>query len=100
MLFLSFKNGKDYPRRNSFDKYHMPLAEIKYLIALTDNKPFFDQSVRNKQKEYEKLVEMSKNNDYKTGNYMIICIIKIIINFLAKTYQNKKLRISLENLIL
>ena len=78
----------------------MPLVEIKYLIALTDNKPFFDQSVRNKQKEYEKLVEMSKNNDYKTGNYMIICIIKFIINFLAKTYQNKKLRISLENLIL
>ena len=100
MLFLSFKNGKDYPRRNSFDKDHMPLVEIKYLIALTDNKPFFDQSVRNKQKEYEKLVEMSKNNDYKTGNYMIICIIKIIINFLAKTYQNKKLRIFLENLIL
>ena len=78
----------------------MPLVEIKYLIALTDNKLFFDQSVRNKQKEYEKLVEMSKNNDYKTGNYMIISIIKIIINFLAKTYQNKKLRISLENLIL
>ena len=36
--------------------------------ALIDNKPFFDQPVRNKQEE--KLVEMSRNNDYTTGNLL------------------------------
>ena len=54
--------------RDSFDKYYMPLAEIKYFSALIENKPFFDQSVKSKQEAYEKLIEMSKNDDYATGN--------------------------------
>ena len=38
----------------------MPLEEIKDFDALIDNKPFFDESVKNKQEAYEKLIEMSK----------------------------------------
>ena len=42
----------------------MPFVEINNFDALNDNKPFFDQSVRNKQEVYEKLVEISTNDDY------------------------------------
>ena len=66
---LSFKNGKDDPTTNSFDEYYMPLVEIKDFNALIDNKPFFDQPVKNKQ-VYEKLIEMSRNDDYTTGNVL------------------------------
>ena len=45
----------------------MSFVEIKDFNAFIDNKPFYDQSVKNKQKEYEKLMEMSRNNDYTTG---------------------------------
>ena len=48
----------------------MPLAEIKYFNALIDNKPFFDQPVKNKQEENEKLIEMSRSNDYTTRNLL------------------------------
>ena len=48
----------------------MPLVENKHFNALIDNKPFFDQPIKNKQKMYEKLVEMSRNDDYKTGNVL------------------------------
>ena len=48
----------------------MILVEIKYFDALIDNKLFFDQPVKNKQEEYEKLIEMSKNDDYTTGNLL------------------------------
>ena len=41
MLVLSFKNGNDDPTRHLFDKYYMPLAEIKDFNALIGNKPFF-----------------------------------------------------------
>ena len=41
----------------------MPLVEVKDFNALIDNKPFFDQPVKNKQETYEKLIEMSKNDD-------------------------------------
>ena len=48
----------------------MSLVEIKNFNMLIDNKPFFDQSVKAKQETYEKLVEMSRNNDYTTGNLL------------------------------
>ena len=59
MLVLSFKNGNSDPTRNSFDKHYMPLIEI-----------IFDQPIKNKQETYEKLIEISKNNNYTTGNLL------------------------------
>ena len=38
----------------------MLLVEIKDFNTSINNKPFFDQFIRNKQEAYEKLVEMSK----------------------------------------
>ena len=64
------KNGNNDPRRDSFDKYYMPLVEFKDLNALIDNKPFFDQPIKNKQETYEKLFEMSRNDDYTIGNIL------------------------------
>ena len=48
----------------------MLLVEIKYFNPLNDTKPFFDQTVKNKQDTYERLTEMSRNNDYTTGNLL------------------------------
>ena len=70
LFVLSFKNGDNDPTRSSFDKYYMPLVEIKDFNALIDNKPFFDQSVKHKHEAYEKLIEMSKNDDYTTGTLL------------------------------
>ena len=70
MFGLSFKNDNDDPTRDSFEKYYMPLVEIKDFNALTDNKPFCDQLLKNKQEAYEKPIEMSKNDNYATGNLL------------------------------
>ena len=70
LFVLSFNNGGNDPARDSFDKYYMSLAEIKDFNTLIHNKPFFDQPVKNKQKAYEKLDEMSRNNDYTTENLL------------------------------
>ena len=49
----------------------MPVVEIKYFNALIDdNKPFFEQPVKNKQEAYEKLIEMSRINDYTIENLL------------------------------
>ena len=39
-------------------------------MTLVDNKPFFDQPVRNKQEAYEKLVEMLRKSDYTIENLL------------------------------
>ena len=69
LFVLSFKNGNDDPARIYFDKYYMPSVEIKDFNALTDNKPVFNQPVKNKQKHINNL-RMSRNDDYITGNLL------------------------------
>ena len=41
LFVLSFKNGNDDPTRDSFEKYYMPLVEIKDFNALIDIKIIF-----------------------------------------------------------
>ena len=48
----------------------MPLVELKYSNALIDSKPFFEKKKKKKQEAHEKLVEISRNNDYTTGNLL------------------------------
>ena len=58
---------KDHPTRNYFDEYYMSLVEIKYFNVLVDNKLFFDQPVKKKNKK-RKLIEMLKSDDFITRN--------------------------------
>ena len=64
---MLFKNEN---HRNSFTKYSVPKVEIKDFNVLIDGKPFFEISVKNKEEAYEAIIEMSKNNDYTTGNLL------------------------------
>ena len=65
LFVLSFENEN---KSTSFSKYYVPKVEIKYFNVLTDGKPFFEIPVKNKKEAYEQIIEMSKNNDYTTGN--------------------------------
>ena len=48
----------------------MVLVAIKYFNALIENEMFFNQSMKNKKQSYEQLIEMSRNNNYTTGNLL------------------------------
>ena len=48
-LVLSFRNGDNDPRRDSFEKCYTPLVEIKDLNALTDYKTFFEKTKKDKK---------------------------------------------------
>ena len=64
---LSFENEED---RISFSKYYTPKVEIKYFNVLIDGKSLFDVPIKNKEETYEKIIEMSKTNDYRTCNLL------------------------------
>ena len=67
LFVLTFENEDD---RTSFSKYYLPKVEIKDLNVLIDGKPFFEIPVKNKEEAYEAIIEMTKNNDYTTGNLL------------------------------
>ena len=67
LFILSFENEDD---RFSFSEYHIPKVETKDFNLLIDGKSFFDVPVKNKEETYEKIIELSKNNDYTTDNLL------------------------------
>ena len=65
-LFVSaFENEES---STSFSKYYVSKVEIKDFNMLIDGTPFFEIPVKNKEEPYEAIIEMSKYNDYTTGN--------------------------------
>ena len=59
---------KDYS--DSFSHYYVPNVRIKDFNVLIDGKSFFDLPVKNEEEAYEKIIDMSNNNDYTTGNLL------------------------------
>ena len=55
---------------NLFQSIYTPKVKIKDFNVLIDGKGFSDVPIKNKEEAYEKPIEMSKNNDYETGNLM------------------------------
>ena len=64
------ENNVRKDHRDSFSHYYLPNVEIKDFNVLIDRKSFFDLPVKNEDEAYEKIIEMSRNNDYTTGNLL------------------------------
>ena len=69
---------KDY--RDPFSHYYVPNIRIKDYNVLIDEKTFFDLPVKNDEETYEKIMDMSNNNDYTTGNLLDFVYFKKITN--------------------
>ena len=67
LFVLSFENEED---RTSFSDYYVPKVEIEDYNVIIDGTPFFEIPVKNKEGTYEKVIEISKNNDHNTGNLL------------------------------
>ena len=78
----------------------MPLAEIKTFNALIDNEPYFDQHVKNKQEVYEKLIDMSRNDDYTAENLFDYFYRQKYYKLIGIDLSRKQIRVFLNELIL
>ena len=70
LFVLSFSRSDTHDYRNNFSHCYVPDAKIKDLNVLIDGKSFFDLPVKNEEEAYEKIVDMSNNNDYTTGDLL------------------------------
>ena len=67
---MRFERNIIADNRDSFSDYYVPNVEIKDFNVLIDGKSFFDLPVKNEEETYEKIIDMSNNNDYTTGNLL------------------------------
>ena len=66
---IAGENNTTKDCRDSFSHYYVPNVEIKYFNVLIGEKSFFDLQVK-KEDAYEKIIDMSNNNDYTNGNLL------------------------------
>ena len=70
LFVLSFLRNNNTDSRYSFWNYYVPKVRISDFNVLNDVKSFFDLPVKIAEKAYEKVIDMSNNNDYTTGNLL------------------------------
>ena len=77
MLFERIKeNNFKKDHWDSFSCYYAPNVEIKDFNILIDGKSFSDLPVKNEEEASKKIIEMSRNNDYATGNLLDFAYLK------------------------
>ena len=67
---MTFARDSAGDKRDYFSHYYVPNVEIKDFNVLVGGKSFFDLPVKNEEQAYEKIMDMSNHNDYKTGNLL------------------------------
>ena len=67
---INGENNTTKVYRDTFSHYYVPNVRMKDFNVLIDGQSFFDLSVKNEEETYEKIIEMSNNNNYTTGNLL------------------------------
>ena len=63
--------------RQSFPTFYLPKLTIKDYNVIIDKLAFFDLPIKTEEEAYEKIIDISRNNEYA---YMIMITLKDIIN--------------------
>ena len=70
LFVLRFPRNNNTDSRYSFSDYCVPKIKINDFNVLIDGKSFFDLPVKNDEETYEKIIDLSNNSDYTTGNLL------------------------------
>ena len=54
--------------RQSFSRFCLPNVMIKDYNVIIDKLAFFDLPIKTEEEAYEKIIDISRNNEYTTGN--------------------------------
>ena len=68
LFVLAYQNVDD---RQSFSQFYLPRVMVKDFNVIIDKLVFFDLPIKTEEEEaYEKIIDISRNNEYTTGNLL------------------------------
>ena len=70
LFALAYQNADD---RQSFSQFYLPRVMVKYCNVIIDELSFFSMPIKTEEEAYEKIIDISRNNEYTTGNFLINC---------------------------
>ena len=62
--------GKVNNDRQSFSRFYLPNVMIKYYNVIIDKLAFVDLPIKTEEEAYKKIIDISRNNEYTTGNLL------------------------------
>ena len=66
--------------RQSFSRFYLPNVMVKDYNVIIDKLAFFDLPIKTEAEAYEKIIDISRNNEYLTGNLLDYDYFKKTIN--------------------
>ena len=63
-------NANNNDNRQSFSRFHLPRVMVKDFNVIIDKLAFFDLPIKTEEEAYEKIIDISKNDEYTTGNLL------------------------------
>ena len=71
LFVLSYQvDANNNDNRQSFSEFYLPRVIIKDFNVIIDKLPFFDLPIKTEEEAYEKIIDISRNNEYTTGNLL------------------------------
>ena len=67
LFVLAYQNNAD---RKSFFEFCLPEVMVKDFNVIIDKLAFIDLPIKNEEEVYEKIIDISKNNEYTTGDLL------------------------------
>ena len=77
LFVLAYQNADD---RQSFSQLYLPKVLVKDFNVIIDTLAFFDLPIITEEEAYEKIIDISRNNEYTTGNLLDCNYFKNTIN--------------------
>ena len=67
LFVLAYQTADD---RQSFSQFYLPRVMVKDFNVIIDKLAFFDLPIKTEEEAYEKIIDISRNNGYTTGNLL------------------------------
>ena len=67
LFILTYQTVDD---RHSYCQFYLPKIVVKDFNVIIDKLAFFDLPIKAEEEAYEKIIDISKNNEYTTGNLL------------------------------
>ena len=67
LFVLPYQTAND---RQSFSRFYLQNVMVKDYNLIIDKSAFFDLPIKTEEEAYEKIIDISRNNEYTTGNLL------------------------------
>ena len=67
LFVLAYQNAVN---RQSFSEFYLPRVMVKDFNVIIDKLTFFDLPIKTEKEAYEKIIDISRNSEYTTGNLL------------------------------